>query len=237
MMSVETEDRESSSQSVKVQELPDGWVKRIIQRRSGATKGHWDVYLIPPGRHHRQLRSTVELMKFIQNYPNVPVNPTYVNFERSFEPLKEGNNLTRICHTLKLMKDWKTGDPKPSNSSLMIIEKKKARAVKVPVHKKVEEKEKLSKANVDYLNRVYAKVSHPSSDQIVKLALESTGSPLVVQSWFTDRVKEDTSRLKPIRLLDITGAGMPDPDCQHDQEQYGEEYMIELDNAEADAYL
>ncbi len=226
------EDYESPSLHVIERVLPDGWVKRITQRRSGATKGDRDVYLLPPpGRHQRRLRSNVELLKFIRDYPDVPLNPVYVNFKCSFEPAKEGINFRKLLHAVKLMKNWKAGDPKPSDSALMISERKRK---KMPVHPPVKEKTELSKSKIKYLNRQYATVRHPSSDQILNMALHLAVAPQVVNNWFVGRIERDLRRSRPIRLFDISDIGMPDPDCHHDMEQFDEEYVIEQDDAEAD---
>ncbi len=224
------EDHESSSRHVIERVLPDGWVKRITQRRSGISKGGLDVYLLPPpGHRQRRLRSTVELMRFIRDYPHVPLDPVYVNFGRSFEPADEGSILN-LLHAVKLMKNWKTGDPKPSDSLLMIGGKKRK---KTPVHVKVK-KSQLSKSKIKYLNCQYAKVRYPSSDQIMKMAEGLTADPQVVYRWFVGRVGIDVKRSRPVRFFDITDIGMPNPDCHRDMEQFDEEYIIEQGDAEAD---
>ena len=40
----------------------------------------WDVYLMPPGGKSRRIRSTVELMKYVQENPTVPIDGRSVQF-------------------------------------------------------------------------------------------------------------------------------------------------------------
>lgn len=44
---------------------PDGWVKKLFERKGGSTKGHRDKYWFSP-KTEKKLRSIVEVKKFIK---------------------------------------------------------------------------------------------------------------------------------------------------------------------------
>lgn len=54
---------------MKEYKLPFGWIKLATQRCTGATKGHWDVYLISP--KGKRLRSNVELRRYLKCNPGM----------------------------------------------------------------------------------------------------------------------------------------------------------------------
>ena len=70
-------------------ELPDGWRKRAIQRKSGSSMGGWDVYLHPPVPGKR-LRSSTELMRFVKDHPEMPIDPMQVNMDLPFKMTADG---------------------------------------------------------------------------------------------------------------------------------------------------
>ena len=89
--------RPESSENDKHYDLPDGWIKRVVLRKDGTD--HWDVYLTPPegfkpksGRKH--LRSSTELQSFLLHYPDCPIDPLFVNMNRSPEAVEDTKALS-----------------------------------------------------------------------------------------------------------------------------------------------
>ena len=57
--------------------LPDGWRKQIVTRKSGNTAGGYDVYIYPPVG--KKLRSNNDILRWVQTNPTVPIDPVFVN--------------------------------------------------------------------------------------------------------------------------------------------------------------
>ena len=70
-------------------DLPGGWKKRAMQRKSGSSAGGWDVYLHPPPPGKR-LRSSTELMRFVKDHPEMDIDPLYVNMDLPFRVSADG---------------------------------------------------------------------------------------------------------------------------------------------------
>lgn len=95
--------REGSTEFDRFYDLPDEWVKKLSQRQDGASKGCWDAYLYPPKRFkHKQLRSAMELMKFVMKNPDCELDPYYVNMDKNPNTIMDGNE-NPTPTTLRLM--------------------------------------------------------------------------------------------------------------------------------------
>ena len=70
-------------------DLPGGWKKRAMQRKSGSSAGGWDVYLHPPAPGKR-LRSSTELMRFVKDHPEMDIDPLFVNMDLPFRVSADG---------------------------------------------------------------------------------------------------------------------------------------------------
>merc|ERR1712150_128601 len=70
-------------------DLPGGWKKRAMQRKSGSSAGGWDVYLYPPPPGKR-LRSSTELMRFVKDHPDMEIDPMQVNMDLPFRMSPDG---------------------------------------------------------------------------------------------------------------------------------------------------
>jgi hypothetical protein len=72
-------------------DLPDDWRKRIVRRKSGNSQGGVDVYITTPPNARgarKRLRSSVELLKYLCEHPDIPIDPAMVNFERMFKAVE-----------------------------------------------------------------------------------------------------------------------------------------------------
>ena len=61
-------------------ELPFGWKKRGEQRCSGATIGHWDIYVFSPSG--KRFRSNPEIQKYLRENPKIKYDPEVTNTKR-----------------------------------------------------------------------------------------------------------------------------------------------------------
>ena len=152
--------KEGSSEHDRTFELPDGWTKKIIQRRGGASEGSWDAYLIPPRQYkHKQLRSVIELGNFLMKYPDCEIKCRHVNMEKlpevvtgseerlgsttqklmSFvDALKRGENVTVESH-FKINKSKKVLKEKAVGSDENKPAKVKRKYTKKPIEEVPEE--------------------------------------------------------------------------------------------------
>jgi len=64
-------------------ELPDGWSKLIIQRKSGQFAGKFDTYLMTP--NGTKIRSNQDLLRFVRDNPFVKMDINYVNMEKPID--------------------------------------------------------------------------------------------------------------------------------------------------------
>jgi len=70
-------------------DLPDGWRKQIVTRKTGNTAGTCDVYVHPPGGGKR-LRSTNEIAQWVLANPNGAIDLASVNMSVPVEFKMEG---------------------------------------------------------------------------------------------------------------------------------------------------
>ena len=70
-------------------ELPNGWGKRLVQRKVGVSMGKWDVYLITPDG--AKLRSNPDLVRYQAENPEMAIDTKYINFEKTFQLQEEGS--------------------------------------------------------------------------------------------------------------------------------------------------
>jgi len=58
-------------------DLPEGWRKQIITRKSGSKGGRHEAYVWPP--FGKKLRSNKDILQWVHNNPDQPINPMFVN--------------------------------------------------------------------------------------------------------------------------------------------------------------
>jgi len=71
----------------QVYELPGGWVKKIIPRKSGTSQGQWDAYLFTPDG--TKIRSNQDLIKYLAA-TGLQIDPYVINMDKSCVKDKEG---------------------------------------------------------------------------------------------------------------------------------------------------
>lgn len=64
----------------QVYELPGGWEKKIVPRKSGASVGRWDTYLIAPDG--TKIRSNQDLIKYCAG-TGTQIDPLVINMDKS----------------------------------------------------------------------------------------------------------------------------------------------------------
>ena len=67
------------SRAEQVFELPGGWEKKLVPRKSGASAGKWDTYLIAPDR--TKIRSNQDLVKYCAA-TGTQIDPFVVNMDK-----------------------------------------------------------------------------------------------------------------------------------------------------------
>uniref|UniRef100_T1IGX2 MBD domain-containing protein n=1 Tax=Strigamia maritima TaxID=126957 RepID=T1IGX2_STRMM len=74
----------------KVERAPvpgkSGWIRKQVQRQSGATAGQWDVYFYPPGQQVK-LRSRPEVSSYCENELNEPYVAADYDWKPSQKPV------------------------------------------------------------------------------------------------------------------------------------------------------
>ena len=84
-------------------DLPDGWTKRVVHRNGASDL--CDVYLTPPNGYklksgRKRIRSSTELRNFILENPDCPIDPHFVNMNRSPEPAMAGGAVSPTTRKL-----------------------------------------------------------------------------------------------------------------------------------------
>uniref|UniRef100_T1IHD7 MBD domain-containing protein n=1 Tax=Strigamia maritima TaxID=126957 RepID=T1IHD7_STRMM len=81
---------EANRRRSKVERAPvpgkSGWIRKQVQRQSGATAGQWDVYFYPPGQQVK-LRSRPEVRSYCENELNEPYVATDYDWKPSQKPV------------------------------------------------------------------------------------------------------------------------------------------------------
>lgn len=85
---------EDSTETDKHYYLPDGWRKRTTQRLSGQSEGKWDAYIYPPKEYKEgKIRSNSDMFRFLAKYPEIEINPRYVNMDRLPEQIESDSDV------------------------------------------------------------------------------------------------------------------------------------------------
>jgi len=71
----------------QVYELPGGWVKKIIPRKTGTSQGQWDAYLFTPDG--TKIRSNQDLIKYLAA-TGLQIDPFVINMDKSCVKDKSG---------------------------------------------------------------------------------------------------------------------------------------------------
>eukprot|EP00095_Tigriopus_kingsejongensis_P009667 snap_masked-scaffold1197_size55989-processed-gene-0.5 protein:Tk09667 transcript:snap_masked-scaffold1197_size55989-processed-gene-0.5-mRNA-1 annotation:"truncated methyl binding protein 2 transcript 1" len=230
-----------ASDSDYIVPLPDGWLKRCTQRKSGATAGSWDMYLTAP--NGQRLRSNVELIKFVIQH-KIAIDPTLVNFERSNgsrEPVLAPSTRSLI----KKIQYLTEHDYDPSGLDMVLKPDPPTKTPHRSVHRRPAPTHhlhlsalppgpwQLKPKQEKYLIRQLAKVKYPTPAQIRYMAQQLRVDNDLIETWFRhNRKAEERARSPPQPVMALDALNNDQMTSTLPSE--AGVIMIERDNAECD---
>merc|ERR1712029_590489 len=85
--------------------LPDGWRKQIVTRKSGGKGGRHEAYVWPP--FGNRLRSNKDILQWVHNNPDQPINPMFANTGVPINPSGEVKFNNKIQEYMSLIQETK----------------------------------------------------------------------------------------------------------------------------------
>ena len=197
--------------------LPDGWRKQIVIRKSGNTAGGYDVYVYPPVG--KKLRSMNDILRWVQANPTVPIDPSWVNMSPPINPTGEtriDKKIEELIDNVQLVKETgelptagsfkRASQPTTKPTGLQV---KDGSTPKPPKAKKAKiaspPKFQLSPAQVMQLEVYYLNsVGMPSTAQLAHWSKEMGLGAKDIKAWFQTKWKarlETEARLKTLAIM------------------------------------
>ena len=227
-----------------IYQLPDGWRKQCVQRKTGASAGGWDVYVLPP--KGGKLRSNSDILRFVRDNPSIPINPELVNMERPID--KHGKcpmtpKIRSLEEALRIVQSTGQMPEKGTLRNVSHLTKSYARNHHIKLSPNNGHRNLFTTEQVMALESHFASaIVSPSEDQVNIWADELHLERDAVKAWFLSRWKakleyeaslnceivyEGTTSRRPVKF-DIDSSTLCEPQDSSTQENY--EIVIDLDD-------
>ena len=185
-----------ASRGEQVFELPGGWEKKIVPRKSGASAGKWDTYLIAPDR--TTIRSNQDLVKYCAA-TGTQIDPFVINMEKTNgkdksavnSRMKPSKGVTRLREALRRMSN--SGQSLFSDNSFRGFTAPAAVTPSTSTSSGAEVSllptpRDFTARQVEYLERQYEKLeAFPTSKVFKFLARQLKVEQQHIEAWFKER--------------------------------------------------
>ncbi|XP_076362291.1 uncharacterized protein LOC143253050 isoform X2 [Tachypleus tridentatus] len=212
--------------------MPQGWVRRVVQRRSGKTAGKFDIYILAPDG--KKLRSRKELSLCLSKYNvHIDVEKVFKLCGKTTKPfVKSTIKYGRISqkHSLPLKKMTRicgAGNAQLNTSKFQV----KLTSIKKQLQSTCTQQE----STEDYSKLYQSIIEQSENNSVPNVSIQKKRTVVPLSKcrstvWKLKKNKEENSKLKAKYLEGLTTASSREESLQHKQMLLNSDHSLPAEN-------